>query len=177
MKALKISGFVFLAILLALALTIVFAPSNVKLERIVSVKASPEEIYPHISDLKKFNEWSPWYKLDPNAKYSFIGSGHGIGSIMKWESKERDVGNGQMEIIEIKPNESVTMEMYFGQDDVPAYATLALSPINPAETEVSWNFEAEMTGFSKLFGLMMETMLGPSYEEGLNNLKNTVEAK
>ncbi|MCX2742460.1 SRPBCC family protein [Mangrovivirga sp. M17] len=177
MKVLKITGFVFLAIVLALFLTIAFAPSHVKLERIVAVKATPEEIYPHISDLKKFNEWSPWYKLDPDAVYSFIGSGNGIGSIMKWESKKRDVGNGQMEIIEIKPNESVTMEMYFGQDDVPAYATLALLPINATETEVSWNFESEMTGFSKLFGLMMETMLGPSYEEGLNNLKNTVEAK
>ncbi|NMM49101.1 SRPBCC family protein [Marinigracilibium pacificum] len=176
MKIVKILGIVSISLIVILGLIVLFAPSHVELERSISINASPEEIYPYLNDLKEFNKWSPWYDLDPEAKYSFIGPEEGVGSVMEWKSEQDNVGNGKMEIIETVPNQSVTMEMFFGQDDVPAYAKLVMEP-DQQSTKVTWSFETEMSGVAKVFGLMMEQMLGPSYEKGLTNLKNTVEAK
>jgi hypothetical protein len=44
---------------------------------------------------------------------------------------------------------------------------------------VTWSNEGDLGAnpINRYFGLMMDRMMGPDFEEGLNNLKRTIEAK
>ena len=68
--------------------------------------------------------------------------------------------------------------MFFGGYPDPNYANFMITSDGESST-VIWNFEGDMGSnpIGKLMGLFMEGMLGPSYEEGLQNLKSLVEAK
>ena len=51
-----------------------------QVERTAVIKAPPEKVYAIVSSMKRFNEWSPWFSLDPKAEYSFEGARAGYWS-------------------------------------------------------------------------------------------------
>lgn len=94
-KALKF-GAIGLGVLILIVVAGAYAiPSEVSLERSVVVDAPPAGVYPHVSSFQNFNAWSPWAKIDPNAKYEFTGPESGVGSTMSWTSDHPNVGNGR----------------------------------------------------------------------------------
>lgn len=52
-------------------------PSQYHVERSLVTKAKAESVFPLVSDLRRFPEWSPWEKLDPGMKKTVGGSGPG----------------------------------------------------------------------------------------------------
>ena len=67
-------------ILIALAVLIVgfivvvaLQPSDFRVERSATVAAPQADIFAQVNDLHKWDAWSPWAKLDPDAKISFEG--------------------------------------------------------------------------------------------------------
>ncbi len=173
MKALKIAGITLAVIALLVLIGIVVLPSTTTMERSVLIERSSSEIYPHLVSFRTFNEWSPWYKMEPNAAYSYSGPESGVGAKMAWVGQ--DVGSGSQEIVEVKENEWVRYELMFEGFDDPAEAKMLLEP-QESGTRLTWTFKSEMNGIYKFFGLMMDKMLGPQYEAGLNDLKVMVES-
>lgn len=169
-----------IVVLIILALVIgFFSPRNVTLERSISIDASPASIYEEINGFKSFNKWSPWAKIDPeNTDYTYDGPDTGVGSKMSWTSTNDQVGVGSQEIVESIPNEKVRTMLIFGDYPDPNYANFIITG-DGESSAVLWTFEGDMGSnpIGKLFGLFMESMLGPSYEEGLQNLKSLVESK
>ena len=169
-----------LVILVGLILVIgLLLPSEVSLERSTTINASPSSVYEEISSLKKSNNWSPWFQIDPEGtSYIFSGTDAGVGNKMEWTSEHPDVGTGSQEIMEVVQDKKVRTKLYFGGFDEPSYADFILEE-GEGGTMVTWTFEGDMGSnpANKIFGLMMDTFLGPSYEEGLANLKSRVESK
>jgi effector-binding domain-containing protein len=64
-------------------------------------------LYPLISNLRTFNEFSPWFDRDPKADYVFTGPREGAGQTATWESSVQSVGSGVQEIKAVTPNKSV----------------------------------------------------------------------
>ena len=50
------------------------------------IQAPPQVVFGYINDYRKFNQWSPWFERDPEAKYEYSGP-TGVGSKMHWESE------------------------------------------------------------------------------------------
>jgi effector-binding domain-containing protein len=174
MKAIKILGVILLIVVLVIGGGIFFLPSEVTVQRSQSVEASPSVIFARLDGMKKFNDWSPWYKLDPEADYSYEGPERGEGSKMSWSSEKDEVGSGSQWIVEMKEDEYVKTAMTFGGFEGTSYATMSLEEQDQM-TKVTWTMESELNGFDKFFGLMMDNMVGPFYEEGLENLKVLAE--
>ncbi|SMD32853.1 effector-binding domain-containing protein [Reichenbachiella faecimaris] len=169
-----------LAILVGLIVVIgLVSPSNVTLERSTVINATPSSVYEEVANLKKTNKWSPWDAIDPEGtSYVFTGPDMGVGAKKEWTSTNDEVGSGSQEVVEAIPDQKVRTELYFGGFDEPAYADFVLAETEEG-TKVTWTFEGDMGSnpLYKLMGLMMESMLGPTYEEGLANLKSRVESK
>jgi len=72
------------------------------------------DLFAQVNDLRKTQAWSPWMKLDPNAKYTF--EGRPPGSAQQRVSGNSDVGEGRQTIIESKPNELVGQNSSFSSD-------------------------------------------------------------
>lgn len=152
-----------------------FLPSSQHIERQITIDAPAARVYPYANDFRKFNEWSPWAKLDPNTRYTFSGTDSGTGAIMQWSSEHEHVGKGSQQIIDSRPNEYVKTELDFGFG-APANATFTLSE-TAGQTTVVWAFDAYMGNtISRYFGLMMDSWVGASYEQGLADLKTLVES-
>ncbi len=167
----------FLKILLAIVVILVIAMfligEKYHYEKSIVINAPAEKIYPHISSMKAFNGWNPWMKLDPNVKSTFSGVSGQIGDKHCWKSEKPDVGNGCQEITALVPNQKQTTKMAFeGQGD--ATSDIVLTPEGNG-TKVTWNLDATMEYPSNLGKPFMDYMMGKSYGEGLEKLKEISE--
>jgi len=166
-----------LAFLIAMLVIVGFLlPRDVHLERAVTLDAPQSTVFALLNDYSRFNEWSPWAGIDPQAKYSYEGPSQGVGARMAWQSDHSEVGNGSQEITASQPYDRVESSLDFGPQGT-ADAFFQLSREGDA-TKVVWGFDGDM-GFNPIgryFGLFMESMLGPSYEKGLASLKQLAES-
>ena len=68
-------------------------PADFRVERSASLSASPEALFEHVNDHRKFSVWNPFLKLDPNVKNTYSGPASGVGSVCAWDGN-KDVGAG-----------------------------------------------------------------------------------
>ncbi|UXP31065.1 SRPBCC family protein [Reichenbachiella agarivorans] len=178
MKILKIIIQTIVILTLLIAIVGWFLPREVEVYRETTIHAPMEQVYAVVNDMTQMNSWSPWHKIDPDGTtYTFEGPAAGIGSKMNWASEHKEVGTGSQEIIETRFPSYVKTKMMFGGFDAPSYATFILNEFE-GNTEVKWVFETDYGSnpFFHYFSLFMDSMLGSTFEEGLANLKQTVES-
>jgi hypothetical protein len=151
-------------------------PDEFTVMRTATIAAAPEEVFPHVNELRKWDAWSPWAKLDPNAKNSFDGPASGVASTMSWSGNNK-IGEGRMAITESRASALIRFRLEFLR---PFKATnVAEFTFNSAgnQTEVIWSMTGRNNFFFKLFGLFMDCdkMVGKDFEKGLASLKTVVE--
>lgn len=169
-------------ILLVLAIAaLVFAasrqPDEFRVTRTIVINATAEEIYPHISDLRKGNEWSPWTKLDPDMNLTYEGAPAGVGAVQKWDGN-RQVGKGILTIMDLVPNELVRLRLEFLKP-MRGVNTVEYMLIPHADgTMMSWTMYGPNTMIGKIMGVFMncDKMCGDMFERGLINLRAIVES-
>lgn len=153
-------------------------PRKVHVERSIVINASPDAIWQEVKGVKRMNNWTPWMEMDPNMKLELSGPDYGIGSRSDWDSEDENVGKGSQEIVESVENEKVRMEMYFSDFPDPNYAEIILTETDGG-TNVLWTYDGDLGSgpMFRYFGLMLDGMLGPNYEQGLAKLKSRVEGR
>ena len=165
--------------IIALLLFVILAgrPDEFTVSRSANISASPEQIFPHVNELKQWEPWSPWAKIDPNCKITFEGSAAGTGASYAWSGNKK-VGAGKMTIIESVPDSLICLRLEFLK---PFKATnLAEFKFTPQSgpTLVVWSMSGKNNLFFKVFGLFMDCdkMIGKDFEKGLASLKSIAEA-
>lgn len=153
-------------------------PNDFRISRSATMAASPAAVFAQVNDFHNWNAWSPWAKLDPNAKNTFEGPASGEGAVFRWAGNA-EVGEGHMRILESKPNERIRLELGFEkpmQDTSDVEFTF--KPVGD-KTELTWTMSGEHTFVSKAMCTLMnmEKMLGGQFDQGLENIKQIVEAK
>lgn len=152
-------------------------PSNFHYERSGLIQASPEKIYPLLSQLHRGAEWSPYEKLEPEMKKSFTGADGAVGSTMLFESSAS--GSGKIEVLRLVPNEAVDLRLtmlkpFYGENLVE----YRLAP-EAGGTRFTWTMSGEGGFFTKLMSTLVDCdkMIGGQFEQGIQNLKQVVEKK
>ena len=172
-----------LVLLVAAFATVVwFQPDDYRLTRSTVIAAPASAIFPYVNDLRHWEDWSPWAKLDPNAKVSFEGPLAGPGAMFHWSGNDK-VGAGTMTITESKPNERIATRTDFTR---PFEGTSNADFVfwqrgDPSQvtTQVTWSMSGKQTFIGKAICLFMPTekMVGPEFEKGLAALKQVSERK
>ncbi len=152
-------------------------PDEFKTSRSAKISAPPGKIFPHVNDLHKWEAWSPWAKLDPNAKSTFEGPADGVGTVMAWVGNSK-VGEGRMTIIESRPDEVIRFRLEFFK---PFKATKIAEFTFTTEgnhTLVTWSMSGKSNFMSKIMGLIMncDKMIGGFFEKGLAQLRSVAES-
>jgi effector-binding domain-containing protein/uncharacterized protein YndB with AHSA1/START domain len=165
-----------LALIALLVLIGLLLPSAAHVERSVSIAAPPGAVYDIINDLRRFNEWSPWFEKDPKARYSFSGPESGVGSRLEWSSNDSSVGTGSQEIVESVPGQRVRTHLDFGSQG-SGDAVFTIAP-EAAGAKVIWGFDTDLGSniLGRYFGLAMDSIVGAEYEHGLAKLKALAES-
>lgn len=150
-------------------------PPSVVVARSITIDATPEEVFEHLSSMQRTSEWSPWLDRDPDVVLTYTGPERGVGNRMEWVSDQRDVGTGTQEIVAVVPNERVETALDFGPMGT-AQAAFLLEEAGD-DTTVTWTFETDLglNPISRYMGLFMDGWVGSDYERGLERLKAVVE--
>ena len=149
-------------------------PATSHLERSILVQRPPAEVFTTLNSFARFNEWSPWFEIDPTAKYTYGGPASGVGAKMAWVGNS-SVGSGSQEIIESVPVGKIVNALDFGGSK--AKATFQLTPDGNG-TRVIWSLDSEhgYNPINRLFGaFLLDGMVGKDYEKGLAKLKGVLE--
>jgi hypothetical protein len=166
-----------LAALLALLVVVVaLQPSRFAVERSAAIQAPPELVYPHVENLRAWEAWNPWQKVDPEIRNQYSGPAAGVGATSSWEG--RSIGKGSMTITAVKPDREVDIELRFHTPmEATNHASLTLVPQGDA-TRVTWRMDGSNGFVAKAFSLVMsmDAMVGGEFEKGLASLKALAEA-
>ncbi|MCP5474134.1 MAG: SRPBCC family protein [Rhodanobacteraceae bacterium] len=174
MKVLKGLFLGIIGLIVVLAIVGLFLPSSARVERSIVIDRPASLIFPVLNSFERFNEWSPWYGLDPAAEYSYSGPSSGVGARMDWKGNEA-VGVGTQTITASEPDSRIATDLDFGEMGV-AKVELKLTPEGQG-TRVTWGFQTDF-GYDlvgRYFGLLMDRFVGADYEKGLVQLKALVE--
>jgi uncharacterized protein YndB with AHSA1/START domain len=169
-------------LLILVALAIIFSivvamqPADYRVERSTTIAAPAADVFAHVNDFHKWEAWSPWLKIDPNAKNSYEGPTSGKDAAFKW-SGNSEVGEGKMTITESRPNELIKIRLDFIRPmEATSDVEFTFKPQGD-QTAVTWSMAGKNGFLFKAIHLVMncEKMIGDKYEEGLANLKAVVE--
>lgn len=169
---------IIVTIVVLAVIAIAMQPDKFIVSRSITINAARADIFPHVNNLREWEAWSPWAKLDPDAKSEFEGAESGIGALMRWDGN-KDVGKGSMEIIESIPAEFIKMQLIFLKPmQGTSYATFRFDIENDM-TKVTWEMTGHNNFMAKAVSLVMncDKMVGGYFEKGLANLKAVSEVK
>lgn len=152
-------------------------PDHFRTERKALISASPEQVLEQLQDLHKWQAWSPWAKLDPNAQNTFSGPEKGVGSALAWVGN-RQVGEGRMEITSVSPSQVLMRLEFFKPMKATNTAEFILTP-QGQQTELRWAMYGPQPFIGKLMSTVMDcdAMVGKQFEQGLANLQAVVTAQ
>ena len=159
-----------LSVLLVGILATAFLKSpDYRVERSLVIAAPAEKIFPYFDNHKKFNEWNPWAKMDPEAKNTYTGPEAGVGAVASWEGKI--TGKGSATITESKLNERIVERMDW-LEPMQGVSTVEFTfkPEGEGKTKVTWAMYGKNEGvLAKVMSLVFdcEAMCGPEFEKGL----------
>ncbi|HTI97407.1 MAG TPA: SRPBCC family protein [Dongiaceae bacterium] len=158
-------------------IVVTLQPASFRVTRSATISAPPERVFSHVNDLKQWEAWSPWVKLDPNAKSTFSGPAAGTGASMTWAGN-REVGEGRMTITDSQPNKLVQLKLEFLKPfQAVSTAEFTFTPQGNA-TEVTWTMSGQNDFMGKAVSLFMDCdkMIGGQFEKGLASLNTAVTA-
>ena len=143
-----------------------------------TINAPVSMIYANVNDYKNWQEWGPWMEEDPNMQITYADTTEGVGGSYSWVSET--TGEGSMETLAAVENESIDQKIVFitpiGESVSDVYWRFKPSD---SGTEVTWGMKGEQSFMEKVFMAFQsedfETSMKKMYEQGLNNLDQTIQ--
>jgi hypothetical protein len=166
-----------LAVVIILFVVIVLLqPGEFRVERSATMSALADAVFAQVNDFYKWEAWSPWAKIDPEAEYSYDGAAAGTGAIFRWKGNS-EVGEGSLTILESRAPEVIRIRLDFIKPFEDSATTEFRFKGEGEKTTVTWSIEGKNDFIGKVMCLFMnmDRMIGDRYEEGLANIKGIVE--
>jgi hypothetical protein len=168
----------FAAVVLVFLGYVALQPPVGEVTRSALIAAPPAAVYPHVNDFHKWEAWSPWAKLDPDAKASYSGPASGVGAAFAWAGNS-EVGKGKMTIVESHPNEHIKIKLDF--EEPMASASIADFTFKPegSGTRVTWQMQGERPFLARAMCILFraDAMVGAMFEKGLASLGTVATGK
>lgn len=156
--------------LLALILFSFLLPSEVKVKRSIVVNAPIDRVFDQVNDLRNWEKWSPWKRMDPSMEMTFSNPPVGQNAFYKWVSTDKRLGKGTCTLSKVVPNEEIVtaLEADWGK----AAATFNFAHKGDG-IEVTWKMDNHvgMMPWNKYFGMMMKGELKKQFDNGLKAIK------
>ncbi len=164
------------AVLVVVFLAVGFLlPAHYRVERSVVIQAKPDTIYAQISNFKNWLQWTAWNQTKyPDMRVKFDGPESGVGAGYSWEGKS--TGQGSIKFTRAEPAKGIWYDLDFEQGKYKSWGAITMDPSGD-RVKVTWTNEGDLGSnpINRYFGLLMDRMMGPDFEEGLNNLRGKVE--
>jgi uncharacterized protein YndB with AHSA1/START domain len=175
-KFLVVIGVVLVVCIAIVLVRAAMLPNDFRVSRSTLIQAPPDKVFALINDMKSFNLWNPFAKMDPTTKIAYRGSAGGPGAAFDWEGTGQ-AGKGSLAILEVTAPMAVTMKLDILKPmESHNNVVFALQP-RGASTEVSWTMTGPYPYLNRIAGTIfnMDKMIGGTFESGLADLKRLSE--
>lgn len=167
--------FVVLLIVFTLVITL-FLPKSYVVKRERRIPAPIDTVFKYATDFQYWGLWSPWEKADPEAEYSLSENTQGIGSWMEWKGEK--VGEGKLTTTNIIVNQELVYTLEFKEPQQSMSTGGMYFQGDSTETRIQWYDTGKASWpIGRIFGVMMDGMIGPDFEAGLAGLDSVVMSK
>ena len=165
---------ILLGLVVVVLLFLVFVatrPADYRVSRDLAIAAPRDVLFAWVNSHRKFNEWNPWLKLDPNVKNTYRGPDAGVGAACSWDGNG-NIGAGTATITESTPGELVRMRMEWKRPMTGVGTVEFTFQPEGGKTRVTWLMYGQNGFMGKLVSVFLDcdTMVGPKFEEGLASL-------
>lgn len=173
MNILKLAGIVLVTLILVFVGGGLVLPSGYRVERSERVQAPLEVTFAQVNELRNWEQWSPWSAADPSMQVTYGVTTVGAGAEYTWTGEQS--GEGTLSIAASIHGERIDTIMDFGQmGSAKGYWSFSYQA---GVTSVTWGLIGENPGvMGSWLSLMMDSMVGPQFENGLRRLKQVAES-
>ena len=171
---------VLLIVAAAIAALLIYAATKAdsfRLSRSATIAAPPDKVFALINDLRQFNTWNPFAKMDPQQVMTYDAVTVGVGGAYTWQGEKS--GAGRMQIAESVPAQRVTARLDFTKP-LEAHNTVDFTIAPQADgksSQVTWAMHGPAPYINQVMTIFfdMDKTVGGEFENGLANLKALAE--
>lgn len=152
-----------------------FKPDSFRLSRSTAIAAPPDKVFALVADLRQFNRWNPFARIDPQIVITYGPVTAGVGGAYDWRGPQ--AGAGRMQITESVPVQRVTAKLDFSKPfEAHNVVDFTVQPQGTGST-VTWAMHGPMPYLNRLVTVFfdMDKTVGKDFEAGLANLKALAE--
>ena len=163
------------AVIAALLIYAAFKPDSFRLSRSATIAAPPDKVFALINDLRQFNTWNPFAKMEPSVVITYDSVTAGVGGAYNWQGEK--TGVGRMQITESVPAQRVSAKLDFTKPfEAHNQVEFTVQPQGNGST-VTWAMHGPMPYLNRLMTIFfdMDKTVGKDFETGLANLKALAE--
>ncbi|KAA3650848.1 MAG: hypothetical protein DWP98_03820 [Bacteroidetes bacterium] len=175
----KILKWILIVLVAIIAIFLVYSstqPNKAIVSESIEINKPAKVIYQELVNFPNWGNWSVWSKMDPDMKNVYSEKMGEVGSSSEWTSENPNVGSGKQEVVELRENEYMKLQMNFADWPGTKYAEFILKE-QEGVTTVTWTYEGSETPFYLNFtNGFIETMLAQNYKDGLVNMKSYMES-
>jgi uncharacterized protein YndB with AHSA1/START domain len=170
---------ILLVVVTVIAALLVYAalrPDSFRIERSTTVTAPPEKVFGLINDLRQFNAWNPWARMEPGVVLTYDSASAGVGGAYRWKGDK--TGEGRMQITESVPAQRVSAKLDFTKPmEAHNRVDFTIQAQGDKGSTVTWAMHGPMPYFNRLVTIFfdMDKTVGRDFEAGLANLKALAE--
>jgi len=170
---------IILVILIAIPLIVaLFIKKDYTVQREITINKPNAQVFDYIRYLKNQENYSVWAMKDPEMKKEYKGTDGTVGFVSAWDSKVKEVGKGEQEILKITEGERIDTKLRFKvpfEAEEDAYMTTNM--IDSSSTKVTWGFNGTFAYPMNIMHLFMDMdkMIGKDLNDGLVKLKTVLE--
>ncbi len=139
------------------------------IEKSTAIDAPVNKVYATLNDLNKWQAWSPWLIMEPEATVDVSEDGKSYS----WEGDL--VGSGEMKITSEDENQRIDLDLTFLKPwKSKAKVWFEMSEEGDS-TKLTWLMDSGLPFFLFWMKKMMTAFVGMDYERGLSMLKDYIE--
>ena len=167
-----------LIILLILAILVLiiplFLPANISVTAKETVHVSPAQVFHATASFSNREKWDPWLTMEPGAEVNIVSEPDYVGSVYTWKGER--IGTGKIVVDSVVYGKYIASNIWFGEESEPSRVTWELEEAEEG-TRITWTFRSKAGyPFGRLMLTLMQGQMKSSFEEGLQMLKEELEA-
>lgn len=176
----KLIKFLFVLLLGAIGTVLGIAaimPEDYRVSSATMIDAPPAAVFAQVNELKNWEKWQPFLKMDPETVAKYSGPAAGEGAEYHWTGKQ--TGEGKMKIVRSRQDSLVDLDLHFLKPmEGKSTAQFTFIPVD-GRTQVEWSMTGKSDFTHKLMSILMCMDRGMSqvFGQGLADLKRVVEGR
>ncbi len=173
MKAFKYFVIIVLSLIALLTVITLFLPDTISVEKSLIINAPAAEAYALAGDLKNIENLFPMLQIDKKMKKTLSTNTTESGASFEWRSDMKNVGSGNITIVEAKPGEYIKFAMTLDGTDA-GFTEIRFETID-GKTKVTWSMNSDVSFIARWFVPSYEDMIGKDIDSSLASLKRIAE--